>query len=1314
MKGISKKILSLALACSMIVPTFHGLIDVHALDNQDQISENVMDEQEQSSENVLDEQEEISEDVLDDEQDQTSDQVLIDDEEQILENTSDNQEQVSDNLLENQEQISNDVLDSQSQVSNHTETGYDFFEDFGTSEYLGNILDGWTLSVGTNIRIQKDPVASDGQAGRGYSFYTNGTEKSFIEHSFGRLMRGKVSVDFYDDGTNLVGRMAQFNLTGAANAQNGGKPYIIGLGVNQNTGTQGFNHTNYCARIADDGRFINTGIKRTVGWHTFTIEVTAEGTNLWIDGTAIDTSLIPSKDIVTSFNNIQLGDKWAKQGETYFDNIRVEYLTPIEGEGVITGIKLNKENLSLNCGGQEQLIATIQPEGLTSEIEWSSDNEEIVRVDEKGNVTAGLTVGKAKVKAKSLRGGFVATCEITVTLSPEKDATLSGILVNDEEIKGFDATQYNYTLTIIDEKIPTISAKATQGGATIQVVQADQIPGKATIEVTSADGTTKLAYTIQLNGLDNVFFDDFNYTDADDLEKRGNWDVQEGTGRRPGNRAWWWKKENVVLMKDESDPTNMIVRLKAKTDGTEGENVSQSQIRYYEEKFTTGLYVARVQLYDHVMEADGPEGSGAWNATDLGLSTFFTINRIQGPSWEPYHESDFEYLFNGGWGGPKPAMHYTTWNSYAIDSNSESQTNQSQSTNNEGGSLDKKWIILTVKIDESGRTTYYIDGKQKFSHANKDAIVGPQSIAFNLWFINQKQGYVGQERTYWEDIDWVYYTADLDATTEDIVKNVEGLKQNNIERVDKVALPDISLNSITINGTPLRGFDNNQTEYFVTLPADVSRIPDVSAKANNQWAIVEVTPANELPGATTVYVCSSDLSVTKTYHINFTVEGNDDLAAPLSNFASGSMVKWRDVELFHHNKDAVIYYTTDGTTPTTSSNKYNGTPIRVEDQSMNVKAIAVANGKTSPVADFLYSVIPMTPQVTKHPTVEVSQNLTGTKYVTLEITNPVFFEVPGRTDNYRIYYTTDGTMPNPGPFNPNPSTKLYTGPIEVAETTTIRFTAQYPGICQSYDSKNSAAQQVTVTINDQSPKIVGVQDGGKYCGETVITVTDDKMLASVTVDGKVVTLTNNSYKLTPGTHEIIATDDTGNVTKVNVSVFADHDYFSWGNQYEPTCTEKGYESDKECKHCGNFIHGQEIAALGHHYVSMNNAVDATCTTAGHASDLQCKKCGDIVKGEVFAPLGEHHMTHVGRKEATATENGNVEYWYCERCGLYFTDENGVHEIAYEDTILPRLNEAQEAPNTSDDSMMGIYFGWMIISFIMITYLVVRKKEIFEK
>lgn len=1355
---------------------------------------------------------------------------------------------------------------------------YDFFEDFGDDPNGSLDTTVWhhQVAASTAMYLRKDPESTDAQNGKGTSFYTNGVDKSFIEHTLKNTVRGKVSVDFYDDGVKQTGRMAQFNLTGVANKANGDKPFTIGLGINQNTGTQGFSHDNYAARIADDGRFIDTGIARTKGWHTFTIEVTAQGSKLSIDGKEVDTSAIAEKDVVTAFQNIHLGDKWGKGGETYFDNVRLENMEVVDLEGeeaakkdaslksikvdgfsmpglsadktdytwevasfdklptvtvntnhadakavvtqataetkkatitvtaadgvttktytvsfveasaideewgssfegenaldlwetldargeytevteeqahegtksfvtrgtadkkswifkkfdgavtgkvsvwfydtmgkfgkesfqqvnlwapfddvnaqpaingigtqggsktyslrvqgagyqatkvertegwhefvfdvtpegttffidgnevyhsktitsfgaiqmgdiwstngatayyddvtvtnlkkAVSGVALDQEAITLPSGETFQLNAKVLPVGTTSDVVWTSANENIAKVDENGLVTAGSFVGTTTITA-TVKGIYTATCEVTVTKAAQQDASLKNIQVNGKDLNGFKFDKIDYELTIADGKVPTVTAVANQPNAKVEITPASKVPGVTTIEVTAPDGVTKELYTINFNPVENIFFDDFSYSDPEDLEKRGKWDVQEGTGRRPGNRTWWWKKDNVVLMEDEEDPTNTFVRLKAKTDGTGGENTSQAQIRYYEEKFGTGTYTARVWLYDNVMEA---ETEAAFDAKDQALSTFFTINRIQAPTWEPYHESDFEYLFNGGWGGGPKTMWYTTWNSYAVESSSEAQRNQSSSTGpSTVGSLDGKWTTLTLTIDESGRTTYYIDGKQMASHANKDKVVGPQSIAFNLWFIGggQDTRFNGQERTYWEDVDWVYYTPELDVTTAEIEETVANMKAAGVKQFDEIDAPDVTLKGIQINGKELSSFDNDKTEYYVTLEEGTTETPSVTVDKNSEWSIVNITHATELPGATTITVQSSDLSVIKTFHINFTVKGNNNIPAPLSNIGTSSAVKYRDVQLFHSNPKAEIYYTMDGTTPTTKSTKYNGEVIRVE-ESTNIKAIAVVDGKESPVGDFLYTVIPMTPQVTMHPeSSHKTGTYEGTQYVTLTVPEELqrFYEVPGRTDYYKIYYTTDGTIPTANQFKPNPSTKLYTGPIKVEETTTINFTAVLPGICESYESTEALRNQhsrVTLTIlpkeeHTHTETIVGAKDA--------------------------------------------------------------------------TCTEEGYTGDKVCSECGEIIEkGTVIPALGHDYDENGD----------------CTICGG------------HEWEEIGPSEPV---------------------EPSIPWTPIEPSAPIEDKEDAETPDTGDKAQLGLFIALMALAGSAIAFVTTRKK-----
>ncbi|PDP67881.1 Ig-like domain-containing protein, partial [Tannerella forsythia] len=55
----------------------------------------------------------------------------------------------------------------------------------------------------------------------------------------------------------------------------------------------------------------------------------------------------------------------------------------------VTGVSLNKSSLTLPVGGKEVLTATVAPHNATNRnVTWSSSNEAVASVDDKGEVTA--------------------------------------------------------------------------------------------------------------------------------------------------------------------------------------------------------------------------------------------------------------------------------------------------------------------------------------------------------------------------------------------------------------------------------------------------------------------------------------------------------------------------------------------------------------------------------------------------------------------------------------------------------------------------------------------------------------------------------------------------------------------------------------------------------------------------------------------------------------------------------------------------------------------------------------------------------------
>jgi len=198
--------------------------------------------------------------------------------------------------------------------------------------------------------------------------------------------------------------------------------------------------------------------------------------------------------------------------------------------------------------------------------------------------------------------------------------------------------------------------------------------------------------------------------------------------------------------------------------------------------------------------------------------------------------------------------------------------------------------------------------------------------------------------------------------------------------------------------------------------------------------------------------------------------------------AGGTFTSWVTVTITDGTPGATIYYTTDGSTPTTASTVYTG-PFLVT-QTKTIRAIAAASGMAnSDVASATYTIKVATP---------VFSVASGTYNQALTVA------ISDATSGAAIYYTTDGSTPTT-------ASARYTGPIPVSVSTTIRAIAAASGMA------NSDVASAIYTLQAATPTFD--PPGGTYPLPQRVTITSASPSVTIyyTTDGSTPTAASNVY-----------------------------------------------------------------------------------------------------------------------------------------------------------------------------------------------------------
>lgn len=152
----------------------------------------------------------------------------------------------------------------------------------------------------------------------------------------------------------------------------------------------------------------------------------------------------------------------------------------------VSGISLNKSEVSLHVDETEILTATITPANATdTSVLWESSNATIATVTG-GKITA-LRVGSATITATANDGGQIATCEVYVTPISVKSVSLNytqlSMLYGESKTLTASVTPQNATETGVIWKSSNASVVAVENGKLTATGY-----GSAVITVTTVDG----------------------------------------------------------------------------------------------------------------------------------------------------------------------------------------------------------------------------------------------------------------------------------------------------------------------------------------------------------------------------------------------------------------------------------------------------------------------------------------------------------------------------------------------------------------------------------------------------------------------------------------------------------------------------------------------------------------------------------------------------------------------------------------------------------------------------------------------------------
>ena len=363
----------------------------------------------------------------------------------------------------------------------------------------------------------------------------------------------------------------------------------------------------------------------------------------------------------------------------------------------------------------------------------------------------------------------------------------------------------------------------------------------------------------------------------------------------------------------------------------------------------------------------------------------------------------------------------------------------------------------------------------------------------------------------------VYYTTNGTTATASSLEYSGPITVSSTQTISAIAVSSGYSQSTPVNAT-----------YSITPPAEAPVFtPAPATSTSNQVVTINDATAgaiiyyttNGAPATTLSAQYTSPITVSATETINAVAAApgysqssqasatytiTPPAAQPSFLLSPGTYTAAQRATLKDTTTGATIYYTTDGSTPTTSSAEYSAVLIVSSTEVINAMAIAPGYSQSA-VATATYTITP--------PAVKPSFSPAAGTYISSQ-TISISDSAPGAA----IYFTMDGSAPTS-------ASTLYAGPLAVASTTTIKAIAVAAGFSQS------AAASATYTITPPAATPIISPAGGRYNSPQSVVIADATPGAAIyyTTNGKTPTIASTQFTGT------IAVQATGVINAIAIA-----------------------------------------------------------------------------------------------------------------------------------------------------------------------------------